>query len=93
MLRTKIQRQAEIKPVLKKLQELRVTIDQDPGIKELFRQMQRYIQDNLKIDLYIPCHNLGIVITGVLALNENERVWVKMAPHGDTPSTPTAQDN
>jgi len=80
-IRTKEQRQKEILPILKKMNELGLTINKHEELKEFFTQMKKYIQeeeDKKNIDINIPIEELGIRIKGVLAVNINERVWVKL---------------
>ena len=82
--RTKEQRQNEIKPILKKLNELHLkpTID---GIKQLYQHIKTYIDnsdnninDDVNIDIHIPCSELNILIKGVLEVNINKKSWVKL---------------
>ena len=40
--------------------------------------MQKYIQEGIRINLNIPVEELNVTIKGVLAINVNERVWVKL---------------
>ena len=79
MIRTKEQRQKEILPILKKMNELGLTINKHEELKEFFIQMKKYIQQEEEdVDINIPIEELGIRIKGVLAVNINERVWVKL---------------
>ena len=83
MIRTKEQRQKEILPILKKMNELGLTINKHEELKEFFIQMKKYIQEEEEggkknVDINIPIEELGIRIKGVLAVNINERVWVKL---------------
>ena len=81
MIRTKEQRQKEILPILKKMNELGLTINKHEELKEFFTQMKKYIQQEeseKNVDINIPIEELGIRIKGVLAVNINERVWVKL---------------
>tara|TARA_B110000305_G_scaffold211818_1_gene246488 strand:+ start:266 stop:580 length:315 start_codon:yes stop_codon:yes gene_type:complete len=92
--RTKEQRQNEIKPILKKLNELHLkpTID---GIKQLYQHIKTYIDnsdnninnnsgecnninDDENINIHIPCPELNILIKGVLEVNINKKSWVKL---------------
>ena len=80
-IRTKEQRQKEILPILKKMNELGLTINKHEELKEFFIQMKKYIQQEeseKNVDINIPIEELGIRIKGVLAVNINERVWVKL---------------
>jgi hypothetical protein len=79
MIRTKEQRQKEILPILKKMNELGLTINKHEELKDFFIQMKKYIQEEEEdVDINIPIEELGIRIKGVLAVNINERVWVKL---------------
>mgnify|MGYP003989121891 FL=1 len=82
--RTKEQRQNEIKPILKKLNELHLkpTID---GIKKLYQHIKTYIDNtdnnsnnDENININIPCPELNILIKGVLEVNINKKSWVKL---------------
>jgi hypothetical protein len=53
-MKTKEERQAEIKPILIKLKELKLTIQDHTEIKELFKQMQLYINEGVRVELDIP---------------------------------------
>ena len=76
--RTKHERQAEIKPVIKKLQELHLSPMSYQSIKELYQQLQVYIQKGERIELNIPFPEYNVTIKGVLASAKKERVWVKL---------------
>ena len=80
MIRTKEQRQKEILPILKKMNELGLTINKHEELKDFFIQMKKYIhqEEEEDVDINIPIEELGIRIKGVLAVNINERVWVKL---------------
>jgi hypothetical protein len=84
-IRTKEQRQKEILPILKKMNELGLTINKHEELKDFFIQMKKYVQEEKdeeegkkNVDINIPIEELGIRIKGVLAVNINERVWVKL---------------
>jgi hypothetical protein len=76
--RTKEERQAEIKPILIKLKELKLTIQDHTEIKELFIQMQRYINEEVNVELDIPFPAYNCSIKGVLSIKRGEKVWVKL---------------
>lgn len=75
--RTKEQRQAEIKPIIIKLTELRLNVSLDE-IKNLFALLQNYVNNGERIEIDIPIESLNVRIRGVLENNLNKRVWVKM---------------
>ena len=79
MNRTKEQRHAEVRPIIQKLTELHISPTQHDEIKQLFREIQRYIQEGVRIELNIPFDAYNTTIEGVLATRLKERVWVKFA--------------
>ena len=76
--KTKEERQAEIKPIIVKLRELKLSIQSHTEIKELFTQMQRYINEGVNVELYIPFPAYNCCIKGVLSIKRGEKVWVKL---------------
>jgi len=78
LIRTKEQRQLEVKPIIVKLNQLHLSPISYPEIKNLFENMKTYINDGSRIEIDIPCVDLNIRIKGVLAININEKCWVKM---------------
>ena len=76
--KTKEERQAEIKPIIVKLRELKLTVQSHTEIKELFIQMQRYINEGVKVELDIPFPAYNCCIKGVLSIKRGEKVWVKL---------------
>jgi hypothetical protein len=76
--KTKEERQAEIKPIIIKLRELKLTIQEHTEIKELFIQMQRYINEGVKVELDILFPAYNCCIKGVLSIKRGEKVWVKL---------------
>ena len=76
--RTKEERQAEIKPIIIKLRELRLSIQEHTEIRDLFKQMQLYINDGVNVELDIPFPAYNCCIKGVLSINKREKVWVKL---------------
>lgn len=75
--RNKEERQAEVKPIIAKLTELRLTTDYDE-IKSLFSFCKKYIDTGERIEISIPFPAIGRTIVGVLATNKREQTWVKM---------------
>ena len=77
MSRTKEQRQLEVRPIIEKLTELHISLSKHDEIKQLFKEILRYIQDGVRIELNIPFDAYNTTIEGVLATRLKERVWVK----------------
>jgi hypothetical protein len=75
--RTKEQKQTEIKPIIKKLNELHLNTSYE-SIKTLFQNMKQYIDGNEPIKINIPCTELNICIKGVLEIDTRKKVWVKL---------------
>jgi hypothetical protein len=75
--RTKEQRVAEIKPIIKKLSELQIKASEHEEIRELLTKIQVYIQQGERIEIHIPFPVADVDIKGVLATDIKERVWVK----------------
>ena len=85
--RTKEQRMAEIKPIISKLNELKLKASDHVELKELLTKIQVYIQQGERIVINIPFPIADVDIVGVLATDVNEKVWVKFT-RGETPRTP-----
>ena len=77
-IRSKQERQSEVKPIILKLNELHLSPISYPSIKELYTCLQDYIQNGERKVLNIPFLEYNSIIKGVLATNINERVWVKI---------------
>lgn len=75
---SKVERQAAVKPVLLKLQELRLNPTTYESIKLLYQQIQVYIQTGERKELNIPFPEYNVTIKGVLATDKVEKVWVKL---------------
>ena len=82
--RTKEQRVAEIKPIIKKLSELKIKAAEHPEIREFLAQIQIYIHQGERIKIHIPFPIADVEIQGVLATDVTERTWVKFT-RGDAP--------
>lgn len=77
-IRTKQERQLEVRPVILKLNELHLSPASYTSIKELYTCLQDYIQTGERKVLAIPFPEYNSLIKGVLSNNINERVWVKI---------------
>jgi hypothetical protein len=82
-MRTQLERQNEVKPILLKLKALRLTPAAYTSIKTLYQQLQIYIQEGERIELNIPFPEYNVTIKGLLAASKAERVWVKLEPNKD----------
>ena len=77
IIRTKEQRQNEIKTIIKKLNELHLNNSYD-GIRLLFQNMKEYLNSENSIIIDIPCPELNICIKGILEVDLSKKVWVKL---------------
>jgi hypothetical protein len=75
---SKSERQEAVKPVLLKLQELRLNPTTYESIKLLYQQIQLYIQTGERKELNIPFPEYNVTIKGVLATDKVEKIWVKL---------------
>jgi len=75
---SKMERQEAVKPILLKLQELRLNPVTYESIKLLYQQIQLYIQTGERKELNIPFPEYNVTIKGVLATDKAEKVWVKL---------------
>ena len=77
MERTKEQRKEEIKPILKRLTDLKISAAEHPEIHELIKHLQTYVNEGKRLEINIPFPKADVDIKGVLATDVKERVWVK----------------
>ena len=77
-MRSKTERQAEVKPIIIKLGELHLSPTTSEAIKILYQKIQTYIQEGERSELNIPFPEYNANIKGVLAIKRSERVWVKI---------------
>tara|TARA_B100000963_G_scaffold302975_1_gene276054 strand:+ start:591 stop:878 length:288 start_codon:yes stop_codon:yes gene_type:complete len=76
--RTREERQMEIRPIIQKLSELGLTTESGP-VKELYKQLQVFINKGERMTIDIPFESVGRTIRGVLASDVKEEVWIKLA--------------
>ncbi len=76
-MRTKEERIIEARPIITKLAELKLTAE-SPPVKELYTNLQNYIQKGERININIPFASIGRNIKGVLATDTKEDVWIKL---------------
>lgn len=78
IFRTKEERILETKPIIEKLSEMNLTLENTPELINLFSLIKIYINDDEKIDINIPCPSINKTIKGVLSRNIREEVCVKL---------------
>tara|TARA_B100000902_G_scaffold388292_1_gene433654 strand:+ start:33 stop:281 length:249 start_codon:yes stop_codon:yes gene_type:complete len=76
-LRSKIDRQEEVKIIIKKLTELQLTTIYEP-IRTLLISLQNYVEkgENTKINISFP--EIHKTIVGYLPVNNRQKCWVKL---------------
>ena len=77
-LRTKEERQIEVKKILEKLCELNLTTEHDE-VKELMSIMRDYVTHGNEVSIDIPFPMIKRRIKGVLTAYQGEPVCVKLA--------------
>jgi hypothetical protein len=76
-LLTKEERNAEVRKVISKLTELRITVEFE-AVRELFKMMSSYVSDGIRQEINIEFPEFSRRIKGVLSTSTNENVWVKL---------------
>lgn len=76
-LRTKEERQAEVKTIINKLTELNLTTSHS-AVVDLMSVMREYVNDGEEKSIDIPFPAVGRRIVGKLTAYVNEQVWVKL---------------
>lgn len=77
--RTKEERKDEIKKIIKQLSHFELTTIYEP-VKKLYAFFKDYINEGQKITINIPFPMINRRIKGLLAININEKVFVKLQP-------------
>ena len=78
-LRSREERQSEIRIIINKLNELELTVAYEP-IKQLYKLMQNYVNTGGKIPINIPFPMIKRRIKGLLPDTVNEQCWIKIIP-------------
>lgn len=76
-VRTKEERNAEVRDIVRKLTELRITIEFE-AVRKLFKMMSTYVADGTRQEINIDFPEFSRKIRGVLATSSKEPVWVKL---------------
>ena len=76
-LKSREERQAEVRPIIEKLTELNITV-LEPPIKELFTKISLFVKNGEKIEVNIPYPKTNQIIEGVLHPKIGKRTWVRM---------------
>lgn len=77
ILRTKEQRQDEVRAIIQSLNDLELTIQYE-AVKELFKILQDYVNNGGKRKISIPFPMIGRRIKGILSDTINEKSFVKL---------------
>jgi hypothetical protein len=78
MIRTLEERQLEIKPIIKKLNELHLSPLKYESVKLLYKLLQTYIKNSERTEINIPFPEYNCTIRGILATEKEEQTWVKL---------------
>jgi len=71
------ERKAEARRVVQTVNDLKLGPEY-AAISELYRELQRYTKDGVRIEVKIDFPEFGRRIKGVLATSKSEEVWVMM---------------
>ena len=71
------ERKAEARKVVQTVNDLKLGPEY-AAISELYRELQRYTKDGVRIEVNIDFPEFGRRIKGVLATSKSEEVWVMM---------------
>lgn len=77
MNRTKQERQNEVKVIIVKLTDLKLTTIYEP-ILELMGILKKYIEDGTDININIPFNEIRKKIVGCLFANSDKECWLKL---------------
>ena len=78
MQKTKAQRQAEILPVIQKLNSLHIKPVFNTAVKDFYSQLQTFINDGNRMEIDVPIEGMNLRILGVLEDKVNRKTWLKM---------------
>tara|TARA_B100001250_G_scaffold414584_1_gene454171 strand:- start:9147 stop:9395 length:249 start_codon:yes stop_codon:yes gene_type:complete len=76
-IRTKQDKQDEVKKIILKLTELQLTTIYEP-IRELFRILKLYVEESKDIKINITFPEIRKNIVGYLAVNKSKECWLKI---------------
>ena len=76
--KSKKMKQSEIRPALDKLTKMRLTVATTPGVKELFQMINSFINNNKRMDVFIPLVETKQVIRGELEVEPGKQTWIKL---------------
>ena len=75
--RTKEERQKEVSIIIEQLHNLDLG-PQVKEIKELYIQFQKYIHDNITIQINIPFKSVNRRIVGILSTSKRQDCWINL---------------
>jgi Flp pilus assembly secretin CpaC len=76
-IRTKQDKQDEVKKIILKLTDLQLTTIYEP-IRELFRILKLYVEESKDIKINIKFPEIRKNIVGYLAVNKSKECWLKI---------------
>ncbi len=78
--RTIDERKADARKVVQTVNDLKLGPEY-AAISSLYRELQRYTKEGVRIEIKIDFPEFGRRIRGVLATSKSEEVWVMMEKH------------
>jgi len=76
-IRTKEERQDEVREIIKQLNDLSLNMTYEP-IKKLMKLLNTYVNEGVRMKISIPFPEANRTIRGLLATSKNESVYVKL---------------
>jgi hypothetical protein len=76
-LRSPIERQQEIRPIIEKLSELQLTAQYE-SVQKIMKVFSLFIKDGGSFDINIPFPEVNKRFKGLLTDNKKYEIWVKL---------------
>ena len=77
MNRNKLEKQKEVREIIEKLSELKLTTIYQP-IKDLFQQLKEYINNDSDVTINIKFPDIHKNIEGYLPINKKRQCWIRL---------------
>lgn len=77
MIRSRKEKKEEVKKIIEKLTELKLTVIYDP-VHKLLKELQKYVQEDNDIKINIPFPEIKKHIEGFLPINPKCDCWIRL---------------
>lgn len=75
--RTREERQGEVKTIIKQLTEFDLNAKYQP-VRDFFKLCKEYVEEDKRIEVNIPFHEINRRIQGLLAISAREECWINL---------------